>query len=378
VKRTALLAVVGVVAALAAPVHASSDTSAPPRVAAAAWYLVGEDGRVLAKHNSRRVRAVASITKLMTALVALEHARPSDVVRVSPEAAGLGGSTIFLRAGEELTVAQLVRGMLIPSANDAAMALAIHVGGDSAARFVALMNEKAAELGLVDTTYVNPHGLDEPGHVSSARDATLLVKHALDVPIIRDALGRASFSLPGRQEFPTTDDLLVSWPPLVGGKTGHTAAAGWSEAAAASARGATVYGTVLGSDTRIGRNEALRTVLRFGLAEYRRIAAVDSSRVYAEAETGYGRPAVELVAPRNVVRIVHRTTSLVERVIVPTAVELPVRAGQRMGRVEVWDGSRLLASSELVAAEAVSEPGAFGKATWFVGRTGENLWELVT
>ena len=88
----------------------------------------------------------------MTAVVALEHARPSDVVRVSAQAAGIGGSTVFLRAGEELTVAELVRAMLVPSANDAAAALALHVGEGSTARFVALMNAKARELGLDDTT----------------------------------------------------------------------------------------------------------------------------------------------------------------------------------------------------------------------------------
>jgi serine-type D-Ala-D-Ala carboxypeptidase (penicillin-binding protein 5/6) len=381
VKRRALLAVAAALAALTAPIHASGDATqaaAPPRVAAAAWYVVGQDGLVLARHDARRSRPIASITKLMTALVALEHARPSDVVRVSPQAAGVGGSTIFLRAGEELTVAELVRGTLIPSANDAAAALAVHVGKGSTGRFVSLMNEKAEELGLMDTSFTNPHGLDAPGHVSSARDATLLVRHVLGVPIIRDALGRTSFSLPGGREFPTTDDLLVSWPPLVGGKTGHTAAAGWSQAAAASARGATVYGTVLGANSRTSRNEALRTVLRYGLSTYRRIAAIDSSRVYAEAETGYGRPAVELVARRTVVRTVHSTAPLLERVVVPTSVELPVRAGQRLGHVEVLDGDRVVASSDLVAAETVSEPGAFGKATWFVERTGEHLWELVT
>ena len=126
--------------------------------------------------------------------------------------------------------------MLIPSANDAATALALHVGNGSTARFVSLMNAKARELGLVDTTFVNPHGLDERGHVSSARDATVLVRYALGVPSIREALARTSYSLAGRQQFPTTDDLLASWPPLVGGKTGHTEDAGWSEAAAASRR----------------------------------------------------------------------------------------------------------------------------------------------
>jgi D-alanyl-D-alanine carboxypeptidase (penicillin-binding protein 5/6) len=375
VKRWALLAVVALLAALATPVQASSE---PPRIDASAWYLVGEDGVVLAQRNSRGPRAIASITKLMTSLVALERARPSDVVRVNPAAASVGGSTIFLQGGEELTVAELVRATLIPSANDAASALALHVGDGSTARFVSLMNAKARQLGLVDTTFANPHGLDEPGHVSSARDATVLVRHALGVPFIRDALQRTTFSHRAGREFPTTDDLLVSWPPLLGGKTGHTEAAGWSEAAAARGRGATVFGTVLGSESRSERNDALRALLRYGLDSYRRIAAIDAGRVYAEVRTGYGKPPVELVAPRTVKRTVLGTTSLVERVIAPTAVPLPVLEGQALGRVEIWDGDRLIASSKLVAAASVSEPGSISKAAWLVERTAENLWELVT
>jgi D-alanyl-D-alanine carboxypeptidase (penicillin-binding protein 5/6) len=378
--RSVLLAVVAAALAalafLAFPVQASSDE--PPRIDAAAWYLVGEDGIVLAQRSSRRQRAIASITKLMTSVVALERSRPSEIVRVSPAAASVGGSTMFLRAGEELTVAELVRGTLIPSANDAATALALHVGGGSLQSFVSLMNEKAGELGLTDTTFANPHGLDAPGHLSSARDATLLVRYALGIPLLRDALGRTTIALPGGQDLPSTDDLNASWPPLLGGKTGHTQAAGWSEAAAARARGATVYGTVLGTDSRAERNDAVRTLLGYGLASYRRIAAVDASRVYATAATGYGRPAIDLVAPRTLPDTVHESTSLVERVIAPASVGLPVRKGQRLGRVEVWDGDRLLASSNLVAAADVSEPGVLGKAAWFAGRTAGNLWELVS
>lgn len=373
--RSALLAVVVLLAAFAAPVQASSE---PPLLQASAWYLVGEDGAVLARHSSRRPRAIASITKLMTVLVALEHARPSDVVRVSAEAASVGGSTIFLRGGEQLTVAELVRATLVPSANDAAAALALHVGDGSTTRFVALMNAKASELGLRDTTFANPHGLDEAGHVSSARDATALVRHALGVPFIRDALGRSSFSLGDGREYPTTDDLLASWPPLLGGKTGHTQDAGWSEAAAATGRGATVYGAVLGVDSRTGRNDALRTLLEYGLARYKKVAAVDSSRVYAEAETGYGRPPVELVVRRTILRTVRDDAALLERVVAPTATGLPVRRGQTLGRVEVYDGDRIIASSSLVAAKAVSEPGVVGKAKWFVERTAEHAWEIVT
>ena len=197
---------------------------------------------------------------------------------MSPLAAGVGGSTIFLRGGEELTVASLVRGALIPSANDAATALALHVGDGSISRFVSLMNAKAQELGLRDTTFANPHGLDQAGHVSSARDATLLVQHALGMPFLRDALSRTTFSL--ADESRVRDDRR---PPrragraLVGGKTGHTEDAGWSQAAAAAGAGATVYGTVLGGDTREARNAALQQLLRYGIASYRRIAAIDST-----------------------------------------------------------------------------------------------------
>jgi D-alanyl-D-alanine carboxypeptidase (penicillin-binding protein 5/6) len=375
----ALIAVVALLA-LATPVRAASaDAQTPkPQIAAASWYLVGDDGSVLARTNAAQPRAVASITKLMTAVVALERAQLSDVVRVTPAAAGIGESTVFLRAGEELTVADLVRATLIPSANDAAQALALHVGGGSADRFVGLMNAKAQALGLSDTSFENPHGLDEAGHVSSARDATRLVRYALGIPFIRDALSRSTVSLPGGRTFPTTDDLLVGWAPLVGGKTGHTRAAGWSQAAAAQRGGVTVYGTVLGSETRSARNDALRELLAYGLAQYRRVQVIDAGRTYATAETGYGQPDAMLVAPRSLVRTLRSGKPLVERVVAPTALALPVAKGEPLGRVEVYDGDRLVASSNLVAAEAVDEAGFLTKARWYASRTVANLWELVT
>jgi serine-type D-Ala-D-Ala carboxypeptidase (penicillin-binding protein 5/6) len=374
-----MLAVVALLA-LAAPLQASSADAqtAEPRIAAASWYLVGDDGSVLARSDAGRERAIASITKLMTAVVVLEHAQLTDVVRVSPRAAGIGESTVYLRVGEELTVAELLRATLVPSANDAAEALALHVGRGSADRFVGLMNAKAEELGLTDTTFENPHGLDEPGHVSSARDATSLVRHALGVPFIRDTLSRSSVSLPGGRTFPTTDDLLETWAPLIGGKTGHTRDAGWSQAAAADKSGVTVYGTVLGSDSRRTRNDALRELLAFGLDQYRRVQVIDHGRVYAEAKTGYGQPDVELVAPRTTLRTIRNGRPLVERVVAPTSLALPVAKGERLGRVEVYDGNRLVASSNLVAAETVVEAGLVAKAKWYVTQTARNFWGIVT
>ncbi len=377
--RRALLAAVALFAALAAPVRATSADSEPvaPQIAAASWYLVGEDGSVLARRRANAPRAIASITKLMTALVVLERARLTDVVRVRARSAGIGESTVYLRTGEELTVAELLRATLIPSANDAADALALHVGGGSIDRFVDLMNATAQELGLSDTHFENPHGLDESGHVSSARDATTLARYALGVPFIHDALQRSSYTRPG-QTFPTTDDLLGSWAPLDGGKTGHTRDAGWSQAAAASRAGVTVYGTVLGSDTRAARNDALRTLLTFGLDQYRRVQVIDRSRVYAEVETGYGQQSVELVPQRGVLHTVRLGKPLVERVVAPTLLALPVRKGQRLGRVEIYEGNRLVDSSNLIAADAVADAGRVAKAKWYVTETASNLWGIVT
>ncbi len=331
---------------------------------------------MLAARRADEQRAIASITKLMTAVVTLEHARLSDEVTVAPRSAGVGESTANLRTGERLPVSTLLRALLVASANDAADALATHVGEGSTARFVELMNAKASALGLEETHFVNPHGLDEPGHVSSAEDATTLLRYALGVPFIRDAVDRSSVELPGGREFPTTDDLLDSWPPLLGGKTGHTADAGWSETAAAHARGVTVYGTVLGGSSRTGRNAALQELLTYGLGQYHRVAAIDASRTYAEAETGYDQPLVRLIAPRTVGVTVREGKPLVERIVAPGVVELPVKKGQRLGKVEVYDGSRLVATSRLVAAEAVSEPGLLGKASWYAKQTASNLWGI--
>jgi D-alanyl-D-alanine carboxypeptidase (penicillin-binding protein 5/6) len=375
----ALVAVVALLALLA-PVGVSSAEAqtSEPQIAADSWYLVGDDGSVLAHGDASRPRAMASITKLMTAVVALEQARLTDVVRITPSAASIGESTVFLRAGEDLSLADLIRATLVPSANDAAQALALHVGNGSADRFVDLMNAKAAKLGLSDTNFENAHGLDESGHVSSARDATTLVRYALGVPFIRDALSRSTVSLPGGRTFLTTDDLLVTWAPLVGGKTGHTRDAGWSQTAAAARAGVTVYGAVLGSDTRETRNDALRELLEYGLDQYRRVQVIDASRAYVTAETGYGQPDVDLVAPRSIVRTLRNGKSLVERVVAPTTLALPVEKGQIVGRVEVYDGDRLVASSNLATAAAVEDAGFLAKARWYATQTMSNLWEIVS
>jgi D-alanyl-D-alanine carboxypeptidase (penicillin-binding protein 5/6) len=363
-------------AALAVPAAAAAPAS-PPRPDASAWFVQnGATGEVLAGHRERDRLPIASITKLMTALVALERAQPTDVVTVSVQASRVGESTINLRAGERVTVRDLVEAALIQSANDAANALAVHVGG-SVDGFVALMNAKARVLGLRETHFVRPDGLDVPGHVSSARDVTKLARVAMREPAVREIVRRTTDEAAGRR-LHTWNDLLSTFPGTIGVKTGHTRAAGWSQVAAVRGPGLTIYATLLGGPTRARRNSDLSRLLSWGVSRYRVVPIVRTGHVYATAETHYGREPVRLVAPRRLLRVVRVDRMLEERVVAPSAVELPVRRGQRLGEVRVYADGKLLGSRPLVAAATVERPGVAGRVRWYAGRTLSNAWDAIS
>ena len=361
-----LLAVILGALALAVPAGAA------PRPDARAWLVENAaTGEIVTSHAARERLPIASITKLMTVLVTLEHAQLDDVVTVSESTSEVGESTIDLRPGERLTVRDLVEAALIQSANDAATALAEYVGGGNVERFVGLMNAKARGLGLTDTHFVNPSGLDAPGHYSSARDVTKLARIAMRKPVVRRTVRLATATAAGRT-LHTWDDLLGHFPGLIGVKTGHTDEAGWSQVAAVRGPGLTIYATILGSPTRERRNADLAKLLSWGLSRYRVVDAIDAGRVYATATAGWGRAPVRLVAERPLRRSVHVGRPLVERVVAPAVVSLPVRKGQRLGSVRVFLRGRLLGERPLVAADSRTAPGLGGKIRWYVTRTLHN------
>jgi serine-type D-Ala-D-Ala carboxypeptidase (penicillin-binding protein 5/6) len=353
--------------------------AAGPRVDARA-YLV-EDGRtgevLLAQSDSKRV-PIASLTKLMTVLLTLERAQLDDVVTVTPHAAAVGESSVNLRAGEELTVRDLVEAALIQSANDAAWALAEHVGNGDSNRFVAMMNRRARRLGLSDTNFVRPDGLDAPGHVSSARDVTKLARILMRKRVVREIVAMRDATIEGGRRLHTWNDLLGNFPGVIGVKTGHTTAAGWSEVAAVRGPGVTVYATVIGSPARSTRNGDLVELMKWGLARFRVAPIIAAGRVYGRAETAYDREEVELVAPKSVSRAVLVTRPLVERVVAPRGVELPVRKGEKLGEVRVYDRGRLIGRSPLVAARSVEEPNAVERSGWYVSQAAHNMWGWVS
>jgi serine-type D-Ala-D-Ala carboxypeptidase (penicillin-binding protein 5/6) len=366
-----------VVLVAAAALALGSSALAAPRVGGRAYLVVSASGDTLLERNADERVPMASITKLMTVLVTREHAGLDDVVTVQRQAAEVGESSIYLRPGEQLTVRELIEACLIQSANDAAVALAQYVGKGSVTAFVALMNAKARELGLTETHFVNPDGLDMAGHYSSARDVTRLAEIVMHDPFVRSIVRMRVATITGRV-LHTWNDLLATFPGLIGVKTGHTNAAGWSEVAAAQGRGVTIYATLLGEPTRSARNADLAQLLAWGLAQYRVDPIVSTARVYATAKVPWGERPLGLVASRQIVRVVRVGRPLVERVVTPMVVSLPVRAGERLGEVRVYDRGKLVARAPLVADRSIGRPGLLGRVGWYAKRTLAHVWSWVS
>jgi D-alanyl-D-alanine carboxypeptidase (penicillin-binding protein 5/6) len=370
VRRLLLLAVLAALLA-AAPAHAG----APPVTARAYLIQDARTGEILASSHAHDRLPIASITKLMTVLVTLKHHKLTDVVTVDPRAAAVGESSIHLRAGEQLTVRDLIKGALIQSANDAADALALSIAPDFPS-FARLMNDEAAALGLADSHFVRPDGLDAPGEYSSAADVTRLARILMRTRFVRETVREQTDTIAGGRTLHTWDDLLGVYRPTIGVKTGHTSEAGWCQVAAARGRGVTVYATLLGSPTRSERNVDLQSLLVWGLGQFRVVPAVHPGREYARVKVPYGRAPLTLVAEKPLLAVSRLGRPLTQTVTAPAVVSLPVRAGTVLGKVEIRAGGRVVGTRDLVASRTINKPGLTGRLAWYAGRALHHLGHL--
>ena len=249
-------------------------TAPPPNVSAPSWILFDDQSDwVISAHDPNGRRAPASTTKIMTALVVAEHADFDEMVTISQSAPEAGESEIGIVAGEVISVADLLSAVLVRSANDAALALAEHVGG-SVEGFAALMNEKAADLGMTNSHFLNPHGLDEEGHYTTAADELKMSQALMANPQL------ASMVALRRIDFPTapdgtlrgghaTNQLLDSYPGATGVKTGYTFQASLVLAAAAEREGRRLFAVVMGSEGTNGHFVDADVLLDYGFEEAR-------------------------------------------------------------------------------------------------------------
>ncbi len=261
-------------------------TGSPPDVTAQTWILYDATyDRVLAEKDADQRRAMASTTKMMTALLVVDNGSRFDRVTISETAPEVGEAEIDLVAGEVWTVQQLLNAMLLGSANDAALAVAEHVGG-TVERFVDSMNERAEQLGMDNTRFANPHGLDEPNHFSSARDLLTLARATMAVEELAAIVAMREATLPPtvdgtERTVRTTNRLLYEYQGANGVKTGYTDDAGWTLAASAERDGRTLYAIVMGSPTVDRRFADAAALLDYGFSEFGVVEVIVAGVDYA-------------------------------------------------------------------------------------------------
>ena len=371
--RVKLLAL-GVAAAILAP----PAVAGPPPVAARAYVVENAaTGEVLAAKAAHARLPMASLTKLMTALLTMENTNKDDTVRVEGPAPSVGESTINLQAGERLKVKDLLAAALIQSANDAAYALAADVGG-SVKKFIGMMNERAAELGLDNTHYVVPDGLDTPGHYSSAMDTYTLAREDMKHALFRHIVAQSGGEIAGGRTLYAWNDLLKTYPGAIGIKTGHTDLAGWSEIAAAERDGVTMYAVILGGPTRGKRNRDLGALLDWGFGQYARVQIISRNKPYAQVAVPFSDDEVALVAEDRVHATVPLDHALVEKVVAPESLDLPVSQGDPVGEIVVYDGDKIVARRPLVSSETVGEPSLPARVRWYAGRALDEAGDMLS
>ena len=338
-------------------------TTADFDVPCAAAILVDEDsGTVLYEKNADARRPIASITKVMTLLLtfeALEAGKISldDFVPVSEHAYHMGGSQIWLEPGEEMTLNDMLKAICISSANDAAVAVAEYIGGSEPA-FAEIMNARAAELGMTNTHFVNACGLDEPEHLSTARDVAVMSREMLlHHTEVRDYCSIWMDTLRGgATQLVNTNKLLKSYSGITGLKTGTTGKAGVCISASAERDGLRLIAVVLGAASGKERFQAASTLLDYGFSHFESAAAELPADAPLSLPVKRGTAesvALTYTAPERCLMPKGGSSTLQVALDLPQKLAAPIRAGETVGTVKISNGSAELASYPVTAAQDV-------------------------
>ena len=352
------------------------DPASLPDVSMAEGALIDADGRVLWSRSAGTQRPMASITKIMTAVVALENSQPTDIVTVPKASVAVGQSSAALRAGEKLTMRDMLGALLVKSGNDAAIAIAEHVGGTEQ-HFVEMMNAKAAELGLSNTHFANPHGLDAPGHYTTANDLGVLARYAMAKPEFRSIVSMKTVTIGSgktRETLTSTDELLGNYQGDIGVKTGFTNGAGYSVISAAQREGLTLYAIVLGTKSDRARFQEAKTLLDWGFAHYRPMSIADAGTVVGEAPVkDYLDVTVPVAISKDATVPVLDLNGPIERSVQLSEVSAPVSVGQMVGVATFKQAGKTILTMPLVATEKVKRPNPI-EAAWIAA---VRLWQRI-
>jgi D-alanyl-D-alanine carboxypeptidase (penicillin-binding protein 5/6) len=364
------VAVLGVLAGQSDPaLAATAHPARPPALDIRSGSLIeASTGQQLYALNPGRELAIASTTKIMTALVTLEHARLSQVFEDPAYYLAAGDSQIGLVPGERMNVHDLLIALLLPSADDAAEDLAVGVGRGSVSRFVAMMNSEAARIGLHHTHYSTPIGLDTPDNYSTASDLVTLTRYVMrSQPFFRrvTSLDRARIRIGSRWRVVTNLNSLVGRVPWVTGvKTGHTIDAGYVLVGSGTRNGMRLISAVLGAPSEAARESDTLALLRYGFGAFRLRTPIAAGAVLARRpETGFAGRQAELIAGSTVRRVLPGTARI--RVVIRTPKHLrgPLLAGSLVGSAAVLADGRALASVALRLRRGIAAPPT-GMLSW--------------
>lgn len=325
---------------IAAILLAGNASAAAPTVSARSAILMDRStGRVLWAQNADERALIASTTKIMTGLLVSERCNLDAPVEIPPEAVAVEGSSMDLQAGAVYEVRTLLYGMMLHSGNDAATALAIYCAG-SVENFARLMNQKAQALGLEDSHFVNPHGLDDPEHYATASDLARLTAAAMENPVFREVVSTKTISLEGRQ-FTNHNKLLWQYPGAIGVKTGYTSAAGRILVSCANRQGRELIAVTIHDPNDWADHAAL---LDYGFSTFTLEQIASAGAVLGQVpvlggEAGFG----QVVVSEDVVLPVGAEEAVLATVDVPRFVYAPVRGGDFAGVLRVYvDGAETM------------------------------------
>ncbi len=323
---------------------------------------------MLASKAPDRPLPIASTTKLMTAELALKELRPNKVLTAPAYDALRAESILGLTAGEKMTTKDLLYALILPSANDAAATLATGVAG-SQQRFVAEMNREAKTLGLDNTHYANPVGLDDPNNYSTARDLSRLSSELLEEPLFAKIADTPSALLKSgdqQRRIETRNTLLEREPWITGVKTGHTLGADYVLVGSATLDGAKLISAVLGAPNEPTRDTDTLKLMRYGASLYKPKAKGERGEEFASPSVAYSDDHLALVAAKSFEVAGRKGQRVKSAIDAPGDVSGPIKKGEPLGRVVVTVDGRPAAKVPLIAATAEPEKTFLQKATYTI------------
>ena len=331
-----------------------------PLTSRAALLMEKTTGQILFAQNEHEKLEPASVTKIMTLLLTMDAIDSGalaydDVVTVSANAAGMGGSQVYLAEGEQITVEELLKCVCVSSGNDAAVALAEKVAGVTEL-FVEQMNNRARGLGMDDTHFVNPTGLTAEGHVTSAHDIALMSRELLTKhPDIRSFTTIWTDSIRGGTfDLANTNKLIRRYDGATGLKTGYTASAGYCISATAEREGMELIAVVMKGETADKRNADAKALLNYGFSAYALVSAAPEEPLPALPVTMGETDSVSLTLPPDALTAVvekAQAAALERRIDLPESLPAPVRQGQQVGTLTLCSGDTELMTVPILAAE---------------------------